>query len=109
MVLGSLFVALSATPLPCWLYAPWALVMVRWLVIGRFHRNARARRIRFLLVTGFALVTVVAAGCELSYRFPTRLPDRTFCSLTIVGNSISAGMFGLDSQPGRSSFETSTA
>lgn len=96
VVLGGVFVASSATPLPWWFYAAWAVVALGWFVFALFGKSSRGRKIRSLLVGSFSFLTLAAAGWELSYRFPTRLPDRTFSSLTVVGDSISAGMFGPD-------------
>jgi acyl-CoA thioesterase-1 len=90
-VVGLIFVALSATPLPYWLYAVAGIVTVPWLVAERSRRDwfqARRRKLRWAV----AVTWLAAAAVEVPYHFPPSITATGQPRLYIVGDSIAAGV-----------------
>lgn len=86
LLLGVLAVAISSTPLPGWVCAVLAVVTVFWIV-----NRLIGKRLRW---TAWAVVAVwaFAAAIELPYHFLPRLSTASSPSITVIGDSISAGM-----------------
>lgn len=89
-VMGVIFVAISATPLPLWSYAVWCLATAAALIAGNVA--ACTQKVR-LALTG--LVLVATAGLTLAELPFHRLPLITVprgTAIYVLGDSISAGM-----------------
>ncbi|MEX0716426.1 MAG: GDSL-type esterase/lipase family protein [Planctomycetaceae bacterium] len=87
-MLGGAIVAVSAVPLPNWLYALGGFAAIAWL--ATLGGAARTRRFAFaaLLIAWCA----AAAGIEIAFRTRPILPGRTFPRLVVIGDSLSAGI-----------------
>lgn len=97
-VIGGLFVALSATPLPVWFYGIWGTFFCVWLYFESRPFSAAQRRmsVRLNIVTG--LMCLIALGMEVPYRTMDRSGDKQYSTLMIIGDSISAGSLGSKEQ-----------
>jgi len=91
--LGLAFVALSATPLPYWLYCVLGLVAVVWLVAERGRRGWLFDRRRWLRAALVVIVLAVVA-LEVPYHLTPALPATGRPTLYVVADSITAGMGG---------------
>lgn len=91
--LGLAFVALSATPLPYWLYGVLGLVALVWLAAERGKRGWLFDRRRWFRA---ALVVVVLAvvALETPYHLTPTVPAAGRPTLYVVADSITAGMGG---------------
>jgi len=89
-IVGVIVVIISATPLPTWAYAIWAIPAISGLVLLNQARPAR----KLSLVTGCATLVSTVGLClaETPYhRSPTvQIPKGTI--VYVIGDSISAGM-----------------
>jgi acyl-CoA thioesterase-1 len=92
-VTGLLLIALSATPLPYWLYAITGTATVIWIVVERRpHGWLAARRnvLRVFMVAAWS----VAVAFELPFHLPKTLHADGNPKLYIIGDSVTAGMGG---------------
>lgn len=93
VLIGGLAIAISATPLPIWMYAVASSLTLVWLVgssMGFPRAKSRSWRV---IVTG---IWAAAVGVELPYHFirtPRPIASR---SITVIGDSITAGMGSSD-------------
>jgi acyl-CoA thioesterase-1 len=87
LILGVILIALSSAPLPVWYYALAAIVTITWLCTSRwgvrYHSTATAISV-LVWMTGVAL--------ELPYHFLPRLQAVSERSITILGDSVTAGL-----------------
>ena len=93
VVIGLLLIALSATPLPYWLYAIAGTATVLWLVTERHAKGwliARRKVLRALLV----VVWTITIALELPYQLTTTVATNGSPTLYIIGDSVTAGMGG---------------
>lgn len=88
-VTGLLLIAVSATPLPLWLYAVAAAVSLAWLVAERISAASRARIVLRALV---ALSWLVAVAMEIPYHLPKPLVLTGRPKFAVLGDSVTAGM-----------------
>ncbi len=91
-LIGCIFIAISSTPLPTWMYAALILAAVIWqltLGIGGLSRHRKT------VATLAALVFISIAVFEYQFH---RLPmlDKSHTSILILGDSITAGTGGGD-------------
>jgi acyl-CoA thioesterase I len=90
-LIGLILVALSATPLPYWLYAILVALTLLWLVGERFEPAAfKAHRTRFRI-----LLTAVWLACiaiEIPYHVVPSLTITARPPLYVIGDSVTAGM-----------------
>ena len=87
-VVGLMLVVVSSTAIPYWLYGLAFLTTLFW--IGCWSRNA-ARPISTIL---FCTIWLLAALCEAPYHVLPRIPFLPERSVTIIGDSVSAGTGG---------------
>ncbi|MFH1732262.1 MAG: GDSL-type esterase/lipase family protein [Planctomycetota bacterium] len=88
--IGAVFIALSSTPLPSWLYVLWA-IPVLWLILdGRTNEAPRWRRQGLPIFA--ALIAVAAAGVELPWHFTPAIDGPRPSRVIVIGDSISVGM-----------------
>ncbi len=85
-------IAVSATPLPYWLYGAWFAVAAMWFVLVRRVKPAGSQSlIRISAVSTISICVVVVLG-ELRTLFPPALPVSTGATVYVIGDSVSAGM-----------------
>jgi acyl-CoA thioesterase-1 len=91
VVVGLLLIALSATPLPYWLYAVVGTASLGWLAAERSERAGWLTRRKWLrgLVAGLWLV---AAAVELPYHVPRTVAASGHPKLYVIGDSVAAGL-----------------
>lgn len=90
-LLGVLFVAISATPLPWAAYGAWAATLAAW-TWGETRRPPLSSR-RLLVVRAATVVSCVAAGLtELPYHLPARPVRVGDSAVGVIGDSVTAGM-----------------
>jgi acyl-CoA thioesterase-1 len=90
VVVGIVFVIISATPLPIWAYSLLIVTTATCLVIENLIRAPRHLR---LIATGF-LIVITAGLCitEAPYHFLPRITVPHGKRVYVLGDSISAGM-----------------
>ena len=88
---GVVFVILSATPSPLWLYAIWGATVLSWLIVGTMPR---LRRSTLAIATRLSMLAACAgaAGAEARYHVVPSLGPPLHDSLYVLGDSISAGI-----------------
>lgn len=84
--IGLLFIILSSTPLPIWIVSILVVVTFAWILSRR--RPSRRRMMDVLMLTAWLLV----AAMELRWHLMPRIPLEHSRSLTVIGDSVSAGM-----------------
>ena len=87
-LLGVIAVAVSSTPIPYWLYGIAGVVTVAWIASRwkpAWRRHAAG---------AMAAVWLVAVGVELPYHLTPTLPPASTRTLTIIGDSVTAGIGG---------------
>ncbi|MFO0968260.1 MAG: GDSL-type esterase/lipase family protein [Gemmataceae bacterium] len=89
-ILGAILVALSATPLPYWLYVSGGIVWFAWLIVERVS-SERGRRWRVGLRVAVVAVVGLALALEMPYQFTPRLDPGRQRRLTIFADSVTAG------------------
>lgn len=90
-IAGLLLIALSATPLPYWVYGVAGLGSVLWLVAERSrHVSLRAQRKWFRVLV--AALWLPAAAVECAYERSPVANVRGQPPLYIIGDSVAAGM-----------------
>jgi acyl-CoA thioesterase-1 len=90
-IVGCLFIALSATPLPYWLYLVAGVTTALWLAAERATAGLLFAR-RKLLRWAVAVIWGGAVAIELPYQFTAVAPAGGHAPLYIVGDSVAAGM-----------------
>jgi acyl-CoA thioesterase-1 len=92
MVFGGFGVALSATPMPAGL--SWLLAVALASLLLALHLPAEARPPRLLLALRLALVMacLAAAAAEAPHAWIPRLPAAEHRQITVIGDSITAGI-----------------
>ena len=85
---GLVAVAVSSTPIPYWYYAVASVVMIAWLI--GLVRMRWQRELTFAMT----LVWLGAIGLELPYHFTPKLNAADSRSLTVIGDSVTAGVDG---------------
>jgi acyl-CoA thioesterase I len=90
-VVGLLLIALSATPLPYWLYGLAGGMSLLWLVAERSERPGWAAR-RTWLRGAVAGLWLIAAAVELPYHVPRTVAASGHPTLYVIGDSVAAGL-----------------
>ncbi len=85
-VIGVIAVVLSSTAIPWWCYAVAAGITVVWFAFG--FRKTRPRWMAYAA----ACAWVIAAGMEIPYHMTTPLQPVGVRQITIIGDSVTAGM-----------------
>ena len=89
-VFGMIVIAVSATPLPYWLYALAGFASLFWLIsIGGKEASRLRRRIADVLMCG---VWLIAVAMEIPYHISPRVEFQPASRIVIYGDSITAGM-----------------
>lgn len=91
LLAGTLLVAISATPLPWFVYAVAAVAVAVGLYAELHHDRLSRRRLIVARSTAIAAIVVTVAW-ELPYHLPARLEPRTDASLAVIGDSVTAGI-----------------
>jgi acyl-CoA thioesterase-1 len=91
VIVGGILVAVSATPLPYWLYGVVGCVSCIWLVLEWLRKKVPRR-----LLLSFRLAALVswllAVGMELPYHVTPSLTPLSVPALFVIGDSVTAGM-----------------
>ncbi|MCX7007759.1 MAG: GDSL-type esterase/lipase family protein [Kiritimatiellaeota bacterium] len=87
---GMIFVALSATPAPLWLYAVWGSVSLTVLVLGNQPRTSQ--RLRFWAALTAAVVSGALIFMEAPYHRTPHITVKPGQTVYVLGDSLSAGM-----------------
>ena len=88
---GLIFIVLSATPFPLWVYCCWFGLVVGWLVLEEVF--AKQRRWAFTACRiAVVLACLAAAIGELPYHMFPSVPPRGSRTIYVIGDSISAGI-----------------
>jgi acyl-CoA thioesterase-1 len=90
-LIGLTLIGLSATPLPYWFYAVTGLLSLGWLLTERTKRAA-ARKSQPWFRAAVVLVWLVGCGMELPFHFIPTVPQGDHPRLTVIGDSVSAGL-----------------
>jgi acyl-CoA thioesterase-1 len=90
--IGAIAIAISSTPIPYWYYAVALAVTVAWL-ISPLVVSTRWRRWSTLAVLA---AWAIAAVLEIPYHLTPRLHPTSSRSLTVIGDSMTAGTGGED-------------
>jgi acyl-CoA thioesterase-1 len=90
-VLGLLLIAVSAAPLPYWLYGLAGGATLLWLVAERSH-GARLLARRKWLRGSVAALWVIGAALELPYHLSPILAASGHPKLYVIGDSVAAGV-----------------
>jgi acyl-CoA thioesterase-1 len=91
VLIGSLFVAISAIPLDWWHYALLATVTILWLPMEWFA-DAVGKKMLTSARIAIAVVWLITLGLELPFQFAPMLPALGKPTLFLIGDSVSAGM-----------------
>jgi len=89
--LGLALIALSATPLPYWLYGLAGAITLFWLVVERSRRKALLR-CRKWIRAATAVVWLAAVAMEVPYHIAPTLPAGGRSRLYIFADSVAAGL-----------------
>jgi acyl-CoA thioesterase-1 len=89
-LLGVIAIVISSTAIPVWGYAVAVVVTMLWLVSAYLEKWRRWTRIA--VVAGWA----VAAAIELPYHITPSLVSASSRSMTVIGDSVTAGMGASD-------------
>jgi acyl-CoA thioesterase-1 len=92
IVLGIFAIGMSATPLPGWLSALWAMAFGAWF-IGRLPRFAHRANVQHCTVVVLFNCTLVAAAWELVHQLAPEPVRGNWPRLVVVGDSLSAAEF----------------
>lgn len=87
-ILGGAIVALSAVPLPTWMYAIGAICGIAWLAA----LGGESRRRGFAFASWLLAWCAAAAGMEIAFRTRPIFPGRLFPRMVVIGDSLSAGI-----------------
>ncbi|MEX2285863.1 MAG: GDSL-type esterase/lipase family protein [Planctomycetaceae bacterium] len=87
-LIGVILIAISGTPLPYWYYGLAALVSLAWLAVA--DREKR-KRLTVRLSVACAIVWLVGVGMELPFHFQAKLEPTSHRTVTIFGDSVTAG------------------
>ena len=86
LVIGVMAIVLSSTAIPWWYYAVATAITMVWFACG--FRKTRPRWIPYAAIGAW----MVVAGIEVPYHLTTRLQPVGVRGITIVGDSVTAGM-----------------
>jgi acyl-CoA thioesterase-1 len=89
-VIGVIAIVISSTPIPYWYYGLASVATVPWI--------ASAYVTKWRPWSAFAVIAAwtIAAIMEIPYHLPPRLGPASSPSVTIIGDSVTAGMGGED-------------
>ena len=89
-LVGGIIVAISATPLPIWMYSLWGISALAGLVLGnRLSSSARSCRMAY---TALLATTVGLFLAELPCQRKPHLVVKSDATVYVLGDSISAGL-----------------
>lgn len=91
LIVGLIAIAISSSAISYWLYGAACICTVLW-VASQFKQGSRKKWPRWLFVVAWA----ACAAAELPYHLSPTLNPATSRSLTVIGDSVSAGMGGND-------------
>ncbi|MGD9857627.1 MAG: SGNH/GDSL hydrolase family protein [Planctomycetaceae bacterium] len=93
VIIAVALIALSATPLPWWVYAIWAAILVVWMWAVRHVSPAELRTLTRARVAGGVLmwISVVIAGIEFR-TLSAYIPIGDHKTIYVIGDSITAGL-----------------
>lgn len=91
-IVGIVFVALSATPLPLWFYALWAGLLLALAISSQWKRPERRVQLTIRLAT--IALTAAAIALEIPWQFKPSLSIDRQIPIYVIGDSISAGIGG---------------
>jgi len=89
-LIGAIAIAISSTAIPYWYYGIAIVVTISWLV-SAYLKNWR-RWTRMSVIVAWA----IAAGIELPYHLTPSLVQASSRSMTVIGDSVTAGMGASD-------------
>lgn len=92
-VIGALFVAAAAIPFPYWIYVPWGVSLVIWLVFEA-RESGGSRRVAAISRGVLATLSIAAPLWELAWRAEQFVEPRPQSILYVIGDSMSAEPFG---------------
>ena len=87
---GMIFVVISATPAPLWLYVVWGLLSLAGLVLGNLPRTTQRARGWVALAAVIAPATLIFM--EAPYHRTPRITVKPGQTVYVLGDSLSAGM-----------------
>lgn len=91
IILGLLLIALSATPLPWWLYGVTGSVFAAWIIIESCTA-ATSRKIRLASRLLVLAVLLGAAAWEAPYHLAPRIDADNIRAVAVIGDSVTAGI-----------------
>jgi len=90
VLVGTILVAISATPLPIWMYSIWGIPALAGLVLG--NRSGSSLRLRYVAFAVLLVTTVGLCLAELPCHWTPRLVVKSDATVYVLGDSISASM-----------------
>jgi acyl-CoA thioesterase I len=90
LLIGVIAVAISSTPIPYWYYGIATVITIAWLVSGYLGKYGRWGR------TAVIVAWAISAAIELPYHLTPSLAPAPLRSMTVIGDSVTAGMGASD-------------
>ena len=97
VIVGIFSIFLSATPLALWFYIIWTIAIVSWL-FPLIRGRCRISKLSTFLTIFAAFLSIAAVVAELRFQLKPPLPEGKFEKLYVIGDSVSAGIGGLNEQ-----------
>ncbi|MSQ94371.1 MAG: hypothetical protein EXR98_07425 [Gemmataceae bacterium] len=104
VLIGGIFVAISAIPLDWWLYGLVATFTLIWLPL-EWYANPAHKKIVLAARPAVLAAWLLALVMELPYHFTPTLPPLGNPTLYVIGDSISAGMTSVEQNTWPRKFE----
>ena len=98
LIVGTFFIAISATPLPWWEYTLWGLSLAFWIG-SRFLVKPSQRLTRMAALALLVGCTGTATGFELWFQRAPRRMTGHWKKLVVIGDSLSAEDFTEGGEP----------
>lgn len=89
-LIGAIAIAISSNPIPYWYYGIAIAITIAWLISAHLENWRRWTR------TSVIVAWTIAAAVELSYHITPSLVAASSRSLTVIGDSVTAGMGASD-------------
>lgn len=89
-LIGAIAIAISSTAIPYWYYGTAIVITIAWLISGYLERWRRWTRIAVIVTWS------IAAAIELPYHITPSLVPAASRSMTVIGDSVTAGMGASD-------------
>ena len=97
VLVATVEILLSATPLSLWFYILWGIATIAWLIAC--GRPSIPQRVRFYSQIAVVILCCIAMAIELPYHLAPHIPKGEHKTLYVIGDSVSAGIGGIKEAP----------